>query len=500
MTIIAIVAGDKQTIAITRTGYRLGSPIPDLGFAFFAPLRVLVTDDSGRPLAGQTVQWRVVLNPGGNLQPCHVSLGQAAGVVDNTVTDSSGASALDSLLNGQFKQLAKPDSPDPLSCAVYGTSGLAIIEVSCGGALVQFELFAGAPTETSGTAQASLAVIAGQGQVLTRRGADPVGTIFSFAPIEVLLKDKTGKPLAQQTVRWELVAAPAGAELDLGPAPASVTDVNGVATLADPHGFSCHARGAEGTFVVLANAGFATVAVKLTTGSMTMTIIEGNLQTSLRPADIVPEGVGATDKACFSRLVVKLCDATGAPMANQAVNFRAINCPDGMSADVAVVNYSEKTNHDELTAADGTAICDQVVSFFGFGTFNVTANFEYAVATFTLKTECWEGTITPVSGDGQKMARTDRPGIIVLGGEAIFSPLVVKVANSDGSPSAGVPVQWRVSGNTYMMAATVDCFLTNTDSNGMARQSSVMAWGLDGTLQVEASFFGVSTVFNLTVG
>jgi uncharacterized protein (TIGR03437 family) len=167
-------------------------------------------------------------------------------------------------------------------------------------------------------------------------------------------------------------------------------------------------------------------------------------------------------------LVVRLSDANGIPIANQAVVW----APQGAT----LQNPMTVTNRDGFATAS--------VSSDTAGTYAVQASFPQttlAAKTFTITVGGGGGGEEPPPPPASGVAILSGNGLVTRGGQLAPEPMVVIVRDGNGNPKAGVPVMWTLNGIgsllpnyidagqaafcTVPVTGTVSCV---TDGNGLS--------------------------------
>ncbi|MEO8595058.1 MAG: Ig-like domain-containing protein [Candidatus Solibacter sp.] len=428
-------------------------------FTYFFPMVVKVTDISGNPIAGKTVNW---------------SLQSTIGIVPvfdtSTVTNSSGI-AIAQLFQANGA-VGSPQLPFLQSVISANVDGLGI----------NF-------TETQ-----ALADNFSQQIVFTRLDAPTGGAVLTgpagskgTEPIRVHV-DGRGVPVPNVSIRIlnEDPKTLPGASCATAPGadPGSVlTDQNGdgvcypvfgpiagkgpVSVLVgglDPAQFdqSMSPQPLAEPLAFFQYNGIQVNATAVTPGRVS--IVNGNNQ-NLNP--------GQSSQA----LVVKVTDASGAvPIANTSVQWTVT--PIG-----AATLSSSLTNTDTSGQAQTTVI----LSPTAVGQVTVKAALTGANSaisnTFTVLTIVQISSVTKVSGDVQTAPA----------GQLFPNPLVVQVMGTNGSPVVNQPVTFTVTGGS----ATLSGSTSNTDGNGRA-QVTVKAV-TPGAVTVAATVGSITQTFSLTV-
>jgi len=155
--------------------------------------------------------------------------------------------------------------------------------------------------------------------------------------------------------------------------------------------------------------------------------------------------------ALFTPVAAVLRDASGAPLAGEAVAWSVGETPANMGIQLdphgttPVITTTDEHGVATLDRMRGSALS----AFYDSGAFVLEARYGRAVAAAHLVVAPPLALTTKImGGDNQSVART---GSRVPGGEARFAPLEVRVRDSLGEPAAGVKVVFTAQGPTSMM-------------------------------------------------
>lgn len=206
------------------------------GTAVFAPLLVRVRDTFGNPVAGVEVRFMVGTKPSSmsvQIQP------SGASTPVTTRTDASGIAKL-ALMPGGTSSVY----------AYYGDGTFSIVASVTSGP--QFT-FTGTVVPTT-TSSVVLSHVSGNNQTIVGTPVTSTSWTATFAPLMVQVKNSAGSPMVGATVRWLVVTRPSGSTAKLDPANSpsvqTITDAQGVATLAQLNGSSMTLTGPTGAFAI----------------------------------------------------------------------------------------------------------------------------------------------------------------------------------------------------------------------------------------------------------
>ena len=176
---------------------------------------------------------------------------------------------------------------------------------------------------------------------------------------------------------------------------------------------------------------------------------------------------GKVGEALPARLVAKIVDAGGNPLANQPVTWIVSN-PNALQ----LVNAVSTSGPDGLVS---TGVLLGVIP----GQYTVTVRNGQLEAKFTVTVESVISTLRKVSGDGQSAAPINT---------AFPQPLVVEVLDVLGRPAPGITVNWTATG-----PATISEAVSVTNSSGRA-QVTVTAGATPGPITVTATVANLAAV------
>jgi len=208
-------------------------------------------------------------------------------------------------------------------------------------------------------------------------------------------------------------------------------------------------------------------------GTTFLTAVVGNtflvpdIRVNVVPGDPLPPVIvsgdnqkGKVGEALPARLVARILDAGGNPLAGQQVSWIVSN-----PSAIQLVNTVSVSTSDGLVS---TGVQLGVIP----GSYTVTVRIGQQEAVFRVTVETFVSVLRKVSGDGQ-------PSVPV--GSAFPQPLVVEVLDVLNRPAQGVTVNWTVAG-----AATVSSAITVTGADGRA-QVTVTAGNTAGPITVTAA-------------
>ncbi len=443
----------------------------------FHPMVVKVSDASGHPIAGKTVNWALVSSVGQATQLPVFTL--------ETTTDNNGLSVnslfQSSLLTGSFLNpfLQSVISASVDDATVSFTETMALADIN-GSQIIQVTpdwlpnpppVLSG-PAGSTGTTPFKMRVFAGGTavpHVSVRIGSPEVSTSAGLVILD------PARPTASCLT---------GSGADPG---SVLTDASGIATCypvfgpgvgtgyvsalvgaLDPNEFD-QSIAAEGSVLnsPIAYAQFIGLQVSVTAVTPGLvTVVSGNNQ-QVDPGH-------ASDP-----LVVKVTDATGVvPVANQNVAFTVVT---GSATASPVTVKTDSAGHAQtIVTLSGSAIGPITVKAA------LTGNLSGISTTFALSTRILILELDKVSGDLQT----------TQSGQKFPADLIVQVIGTNGQPLSNQPISFSVTSG----AATLSKLSAPTDAYGQARVT-VTAGAVPGTVTVNASIdtFSISSPFTLTV-
>jgi uncharacterized protein (TIGR03437 family) len=434
-------------------------------FVNFYPLVVKVSDSSGNPIAGKTVNWQLVSNNGIPIPPT---------ITPTSLTDNDGL-AIQRLSqtptqgsNSAFLQLVISATVDNLAAVSFTESQVLV----SGG---------GRPLVTT-------ALDPNEIQMTLSGAAGSTGT----TPIHVYVLTTSGGGVPNVSVR---ILSPdpttlpsANCSTSPGADPGSaLTDANGTATCYPVFG-SVPGNGPVGVLVggldpdhfnyisvtpdqpLADSVGYAQYIIGYNLAVTPVTpahafVVSGNNQ------HIDP---GKTS----SPLVVKFTDSTGnVPIGNLSVVWTVF--PLGAATVSPAASTTDATGQTQTTATFSASASGQVSV-----TAALTGGYSGISATFTLNTNVQIASLTKVSGDQQT----------TQSGQPFAAPLVVQVNGTNGQPLSGQVVSFVPTGGATLSASSAQ-----TDVTGRA-QVTVTAGATPGAVTVTAFVGNFSApAFNLTV-
>jgi uncharacterized protein (TIGR03437 family) len=358
---------------------------------------------------------------------------------------------------------------------------------------------------------ANISVVSGNGQFVC---FGCPGVSVDFRPLVVKVTDASGNPVGNATVTWTSTAG-------TGFLVSTQTTTDGTGTSQNFYigsGSNSLAGSGAGPFQASIIASIGTASVTFTESSAAgMVVGATNLGPIVVPVNVYPDlsklpGGGATVSATAGTQGFSFNGVSGqsfvvgissniAPLAG--VNIRLVNyqtnptvsCVTGPGADPGSV----------LTDTNGYATCVPTFTGSGHGVFQIDIggtpddnfNNDTSVATFyglyqtnpesMQVTAATPSAITVVSGNNQT----------ATAGNALSSPLVVKVTGSGGSLLSGQHVSWTAN---PVSAVAFSNATTATDQNGQSSNTLTLAAGASGVVTITATVTGssVSTTFSVT--
>jgi len=325
----------------------------------------------------------------------------------------------------------------------------------------------------------TVSIVSGNGQVVC---VACFGPPQAFVPLDVLVTDSNGNPLAGQTVTW--VATPGfGSSFGTGPTTAtSTTDDTGQAIFDLPVVFPAVGYSYFQT-PVTATVGTSSVTFTETTSAPAQNSLGPTIFVSLvSPAITTPySGMLGTSGSPPVKVTISGIDA-GVPGVLQGVAVQIVSM--STTSPGPTLNCMSQPGQQPNTAftdSTGTAICTPVFGGTpGSGTYQIVVGGTYIFLAGPL-------TVTPgppamiklISGNGQSVnPSTPFP-----------LPLVAEVDDMAGSPYIGANVTWAVTQGTATLSSTVN----TSGSNGQV-STRVTAGANTGPVQVTVSVVGNSSI------
>ena len=229
----------------------------------------------------------------------------------------------------------------------------------------------------------------------------------------------------------------------------------------------------------------------------TLTITVGDNQT----ASLVMTEHGFP-MAAFAPVTAVLKDASGAPLAGEAVAWAVGETPGNMGVQLdphgtsPLITVTDEHGVTTLDRMRGSSLS----AFYDSGAFTLVASHgrTSAAAHFAVATPL-ALTTRITAGDNQSAARS---GTRVAGGEARFGPLEIRVRDADGEPVAGIKVVFAAVGPGCMMIQVTpgqDEVDLLTDAEGAATLNlmdgdSSVCRGCDGDFKIVVTAVGAKPV------
>ena len=344
----------------------------------------------------------------------------------------------------------------------------------------------------------TITIASGNGQSVYLLPANSSGPpLKSFGPLQVVLKDGSGRPLPNVAVSWACAPTPP-MRCQLGPATTTNTNNEGIAALT-----GLTATGGSGPLNVTAtaiNSGLTLTAIfqLRVDPPPTLSVYAGNNQVAV--LSTAPGSIPS-----FNPISVKITDASGNPVPNVPVNFTCMGC-----------GFNGPATSDANGIATMNLIASRLLSIPG--SFTATASSPAAnpaSVTFNLAIQPPPLKII-LSGNNQGLLLT---GSTPPGGVANFAPLTATITDGYGNPIVCAPgsasgcaqVTWTCFHPGAMIcqidpsSTTAPSTTTTTDSAGTTtlnkiNGASISACNGTGSITVTASYGKLaSATFNLTV-
>ena len=475
--------------------------------ATFAPMEIEIRDFSSKPIPGTPILWKVGAHPAN--MTC--VLGPNMGTDFTDITDVNGRS-----------QLGKGGN---VSAIVSGAEGqcqiIATATAYNRSAPFNLNAIAGATTAGPPAAPSALSIVSGDNQTVARNQLLPGAGIPAalFAPLAVVAKDASGKPIPGAVVIFSIGAKPNAMACQMAIPNGTVTaDANGIATLTAPTGAPApvFAYYADGECQVIVSAGPVTATFHLNvagasgpTGqtAASLSLMSGDNQVSTRSGTNIFGG-----EAYYAPLVVRANDAAGKPIPGALITWKLGNKPAAMAC-----QFEPSGINPGFTYADASGIAtmnkmsgNSARIYYADGDCEIVATSGSAApVTFHLRSSVpGPPTLAIVSGDNQNASRM---GTNIQGGEAFYTPLTVVLRDWTGKPLAKTPVIFSLGTKPGAMACQFepggDAQSTIvTDDNGTATLGkmsnttgsySARIYYADGQCQIIATSGAASVTFHL---
>jgi hypothetical protein len=406
------------------------------------PLVVQVLDTNGRPFSGYTVQFQLSGNSGATLSST------------SAITGSNGYAL--TYVNA---------SATPASVTVTATAGSlsATFTVNV--------------SATAGGGGPTLAIVAGQGQLLGE-STSTTGDEFGSS-LQVLATDVNGNPIADLPITFSV------------PSMEGTLQVNGSGGLSQT--VNTNAVGVASvdflsTTVPANNTGYLQSLVTASaTNAKAVTFYITTVATSPNVYPLAPISgatlTGAEGSTIPAAVQAEIVSSAGAPIPNVSLFVNDGNANPNILPAVSCNGPGGLV----LSGANGVASCDLTFGpRLGSGSFVATVGYTHNSFSFPFKvTAGAPSTLQMTQGNNQ----TGGPG------QTLPVALVVHVTDTGGNIVTGAAVTWKV---VTAGTVTLSDVVSVTDSNGDASALATLG-AIGGVAQVTATAGSASVTFNLTV-
>ncbi len=411
------------------------------------PLVVQVLDANNHPLTGVSVQFQ--------------SSSSGAVLSANTATTGSNGYAV--------TYLTAPATTGPIT--VTATAGQLIANLNVN-----------VSSSASGASSPRLTILAGQGQLMAAETDTLVGPQYG-SPLEVLLTDSNGNPLAGVPVNFSVPASGGsivatgglGSSETVNTASDGTAEVNFLTTTIPTN----NSTGFAQTTVTVTYPGASPVAFYITTVPQSPGASVYFL--SPTPGAVLTGPEGTTLPAAVTARVIS-SGGYGIPNVSLILSDGDLNPNLYPSATCNTPNGSFV-----LTTTTGDASCDVVFGpRIGSGSLTATIGYTHTSGVIGFQvTPGAAGVVKIVQGNNQ----AGKPG------QQLPLALLVHVTDSGGNTVSGASVDWQV---LTAGAVTLSNVVNITDSNGNASALATLG-SVGGLAQVTATAGTASATFNLTV-
>ena len=368
--------GSAKTIAFNGGNAQTDT----IGATLTFPYAVLVTDAASNPVAGVTVTWAVT-GGGGSITPSSVTNASGIASATRVLGNTTGANA------------------QTASATVTGLSGSPVGFIA---------------TATAGHAQV-IGLSGGDAQV------DTIGATLA-TPYSVLVTDRLGNPVANQTVNWSVLTG--GGTIT----PSSTTNASGIASAARVLGTAVGTDSASASASGLTGSPIGFAATAVAGHPAAIAVSSGNAQT---------DTIGATLAAPYR---VTVTDRGGNAVSNVTVTWTAVG--------------GGTITASSLTDGSGVATASRTLgTVAGVQTATANPGFGVTPAGFTA---------TALAGNATAIALAGGNGQAGTVGTALPTAYTVLVTDRGGNPVSGVSVTWAVGGGGSITTPTT------TGVNGIA--------------------------------
>ena len=459
---ISVVSGNGQLIS-TGTGFK--------SFTFFYPMVVKVTDASGNPIGGKTVNWSLVS-----------SIGTLPAFDTVCTTNSSGICAARLYQGVQggtatmpFLQSVINASVDAVSLNFTETQGLT--DITFNQQIVFDTLTTAWGTQLTGPAGST-------GTAPIQIHIDGRGVPVANVSLRLLSPEVT--TASGQVVRDPNSPVSASCATAPGADPGSVlTDANGNASCYPVFGSTA----GSGPISVLVGGldpieFDQTISPQPLTQALAFDEFYNSIELTVTPVTpglvsiVTGNNQSVNPGQASAPLVVKITDGSGAvTIANQNVAWTV--SPAGLATVSPAVSTTNSVGQAQATVTFAPTASGQITVRAA-----LTGSNSGISTVFTLTTNVVIASIAKVSGDLQS----------TQSGQNFGAPLVVQVNGTNGQPVSNQPIGFAITSGT----ATLSALSVLTNAGGQA-QITVTAGTTPGTLTVNAFIGTFSQTFTLTI-
>jgi len=411
------------------------------------PLVVQVLDANNFPISGFTVQFQSS-TPGATLS------------ATSAITGANGYA---------LTYLTAPAAPGPISVTATAGSLAAIFPIDVS-------------TTAQGSGGPSLAIVAGQGQLMLADTSTMGGPLYG-SPLQVLATDANGNPIVGLPVTFSVPSSAGTIQVNGAGSASQVVNTNsaGVATV-DFQTTSLSSDNDQGYLQALVTASAAN------TNAVTfyITAVSGEPTPSIYLPAPAPGTTltGSEGSTLLGGVKAQVISSAGVGIPNVSLSLNDGNANPSLAPTVACNGPGGFV----LTNSAGIASCDVVFGpRLGSGTFSASIGYTHT-SNFPipfLVTAGAPGTLQITQGNNQ----SGNPG------QKLPLPLSVHVADSGGNTLIGAAVNWQV---LTAGAVTLSNAESTTDNNGNASATATLG-AIGGVAQVQATAGTASATFTLNV-